>query len=138
MRTKKNTCLVNPWLFAKTAINKLFGLCQFCHTKWGKQASRTKKVQIFRKKHMHTASWLPKGLGFFEKNICILLVSYLIFSVKQMLFQPPIYQQNKGEGVCFYLIISMNIYLYYLYLLCMFVFICTYLWIHRSYSRQWA
>ena len=64
-----------------------------------------------------------KRLRFFEKNICILLVSYLTFSVKQMLFQPPIYQQNKGEGVCFYLIISMYIYLYYPHLL----FICIYL-----------
>ena len=32
------------------------------------------------------------------------------------------YQQNKGKGVCFYPIISVYIYLYYMYSLCMFVF----------------
>ena len=44
-----------------------------------------------------------------------------------MLFQLPIYHQNKGEEVRFYSTISMYIYLCYLYLLCVFVCICIYL-----------
>ena len=39
--------------------NQLFGLCQFCHKKWGGREGESKKVWIFRKKHMHTGSWLP-------------------------------------------------------------------------------
>ena len=47
-----------------------------------------------------------------------------------MLFQPPLYQQNKGEEVCFYPVISMYIYLNHLHILIMYVcilFICIYL-----------
>ena len=49
-----------------------------------------------------------------------------------MLFQSPIYQQNKGEGVRFYSTISTYIYLYYLYLLRALVFICMYLLINTQ------
>ena len=60
----------------------------------------------------------------------MLLVGYLACSVKYMLFQPPIYHQNKGEGVRFYFSIATYIYLHYLHLLCVFVFICIYLCIN--------
>ena len=68
--------------------------------------------------------------GFFEKT-CILLVGYLIRSAKQMLFQLPMYQQNKGERVCF---ISLFIYIYLfvssvLMYVCI-LFTCIYLQIH--------
>ena len=53
-----------------------------------------------------------KKFGFFVKNSCILPVSYLTTSAKQMLFQPPMYHQNKSEGVCFYLVISVYICLF--------------------------
>ena len=53
-----------------------------------------------------------KKFGVFVKNSCILPVIYLTTSAKSMLFQPPMYHQNKGEGVCFYLVISMYIYLF--------------------------
>ena len=47
-----------------------------------------------------------------------------------MLFQPPIYHQNKGEGVQFYSAISTYICLYYLCVLLVFVFVCIYLHIN--------
>ena len=76
-----------------------------------------------------------KKFGFFEKNICILPVGYLTSSTKQMLFQPPIYHQNKGEGVYFYPVISMYIYLYYLYSLCMCVFyLSVFIYKYMAYS----
>ena len=43
-------------------------------------------------------------------------VGYLTCSAKQMLFQLPIYHQNKGEEVAFYSTSSLYIYLCYLYL----------------------
>ena len=56
-----------------------------------------------------------------------------------MLFQPPIYHQNKGEGVYFYPVISMYIYLYYLYSLCMCVFyLSVFIYKYMAYSRQWG
>ena len=55
-----------------------------------------------------------------------------------MLFQPPMCQQNKGEGVFFYPIISMYIYLHYLYSLCMFVFyLSVFIYKYMTSSRQW-
>ena len=52
-----------------------------------------------------------------------------------MLFQSPTYQQNKGEGVCFYPVISMNI---YLYSLSMFVFYWSvFIYKYMAYFRQW-
>ena len=64
-----------------------------------------------------------KKFGFFVKNSCILPVSYLTTSAKQMLFQPPMYHQNKGEVVCFYLVISMYIFICIICTHC----VCTYL-----------
>ena len=49
-----------------------------------------------------------------------------------MLFQSPIYQQNKGEGDRFYSVISTYIYLYYLYLLCVLLVICVYILINTQ------
>ena len=47
------------------------------------------------------------------------------------------YQQNKGEGVRFYPVISMYIYLYHLYSLCMFVlYLSVFIYEYMAYSRQ--
>ena len=48
-------------------------------------------------------------------------------SAKYMLFELPIYHQNKGEEVDLCSAISIYIYLCYLYLLSVFVFLCIYL-----------
>ena len=61
-----------------------------------------------------------KSLDFLNKKTYILPVCYLTYSAKQMLFQLPIYHQNKGEKVCFHSTISLCYYLCYLYLLCVF------------------
>ena len=53
-----------------------------------------------------------------------------------MLFQLPIYDQNKGEEVHFYSAVSIYIYLCYLYLLSVFVFICIYLFINTYKNTQ--
>ena len=56
-----------------------------------------------------------------------------------MLFQPPMYQQNKGEGICFYPIISIYIYLYPLYLLFIIVFyLFVFIYKYMAYSRHWG
>ena len=53
-----------------------------------------------------------------------------------MLFQLPIYHQNKGEKNHFYSAVSMYIYFCYLYLLSVFVFICIYLFINTYKNMQ--
>ena len=54
-----------------------------------------------------------------------------------MLFQPPIYHRNKGEGFCFYPDISMYIYLYYLYSLRMCeLYLSVFIYKYMAYSRQ--
>ena len=69
----------------------------------------------------------------------ILPDGFLKCSAKLMLFQPPIYHQNKGERFCFYPVISMYIYLYYLYSLCMCVsYLSIFIYEYMAYSRQWG
>ena len=74
-----------------------------------------------------------KKFGIFVKNICLLPVGYLTCSAKQMLFQPPMYQQNKVEGVCFYPVICVYIYLYYLY-----VYVCLYFIYLYLFTNAWT
>ena len=51
----------------------MFGLHQFCPKSWGKQIE-AKKFGFFKKKHIHTAKWLPNSLT------C---------SARQIIFQQP-------------------------------------------------
>ena len=54
-----------------------------------------------------------------------------------MLFQPQMHHQNKGKGVYFSLVISMYIYLYCLYSLCLCVFyLFGFIYELMAYSRQ--
>ena len=54
-----------------------------------------------------------------------------------MLFQPPMYHQNKDERVCLDPVISMYIYLYCLYSVCMCVFyLSVFIYEYMAYSRQ--
>ena len=73
--------------------------------------------------------WKQKSSAFFlKKKIHILPVGSLTCSAKDVLFQPPMYrQQNNDEGVRFYPVIYMYVYLYYMYWSCKFVFVRIYL-----------
>ena len=77
-------------------------------------------ASVLPSKMGRVGGWKPKSSDFLNKKTYILLVGYLTCSAKQMLFQLPIYHQNKDEEVCFYSTNSLYIYLYYLYLFCVF------------------
>ena len=77
-------------------------------SKMGGGEAETKNL-VFQKKQQHIYN--------------ILHVGYLIFSVKQVISQPPIHHQRIWVLFHYFYI---YIYLYYLYLLCVFVFIFIY------------
>ena len=73
----------------------------------GSQA-KAKKLRFFEKKNVHIASQLPN-----------------MFCQRDAL--PPIYHQNKGEEVCFYSAISMQLHLFVLSVF--FICVCIYLYL---------